>query len=70
MQFDYSEKVQGLIEHVSHFMQEYIFPNEALMEEQQKAHLWSTPPLMETLKAEAKAQGSVSYTHLTLPTKA
>jgi len=57
MNFEYSEKVQGLIKQVSQFMDEHIYPNEALMHEQVAQDPWSTPPLMQELKAMAKAQG-------------
>jgi len=57
MNFEYSEKVQGLINQVSQFMDEHIYPNETLMHEQVAQDPWSTPPLMQELKAMAKAQG-------------
>jgi len=57
MNFEYSEKVQALIKRVTAFMEQEIFPVEQEMHEQVALNLWSTPPLMETLKAKAKAQG-------------
>lgn len=57
MNFEYSEKVQALLAQVKAFMDEHVYPNEALMHEQIEQDRWSTPPLMEELKAKAKAQG-------------
>lgn len=57
MNFEYSEKVEGLRKRVLAFMDEYIYPNEAKMEEQLEEDPWSTPPLMQELKAIAKEQG-------------
>jgi acyl-CoA dehydrogenase len=57
MDFTYSNKVAGLLEQVRAFMDKHVYPNEALMHEQLSAKRWSTPPLMEELKALAKEQG-------------
>ncbi|MDO6641612.1 acyl-CoA dehydrogenase family protein [Shewanella sp. 5_MG-2023] len=57
MNFEYSDKVQHLIERISQFMDLHIFPNEEAMHQQVELEPWSTPPLMEELKAKAKAQG-------------
>ena len=57
MDFEYSDKVKDLIDRVNSFMDEHVFPNEVRMEEQLEEDPWSTPPLMEELKAIAKAQG-------------
>jgi len=57
MDFEYSEKVHNLIERVSAFMDEHVFPVEEEMCRQVSEEPWSTPPLLEALKAEAKAQG-------------
>ncbi len=57
MDFEYSDKVKDLLEQVKGFMQEHIYPNEALFHEQITAERWSTPPILEELKAKAKAQG-------------
>ncbi|QOL27190.1 acyl-CoA dehydrogenase family protein [Thalassotalea sp. LPB0316] len=57
MNFEYSDKVKALLTQVKAFMDEHVYPNEALMHEQVEQDPWSTPPLMETLKAKAKAQG-------------
>ncbi len=57
MNFEYSEKVQGLIKRVTEFMELNVFPVEQEMHEQVALDPWSTPPLMEALKAKAKAAG-------------
>ena len=57
MDFEYSDKVKGLLERVTAFMDEHIFPVEDKIHEQIAEDPWSTPPLMEELKAKAKAQG-------------
>jgi acyl-CoA dehydrogenase len=57
MDFEYSDKVKELINRVSSFMEEHVYPNEEEMHKQVSLDPWSTPPLMEALKAKAKAQG-------------
>ena len=57
MDFEYSEKVNSLREQVQAFMDEFVYPNEGKMHESLKDDPWSTPPLMEELKAKAKEQG-------------
>ncbi|MBA6233835.1 MULTISPECIES: acyl-CoA dehydrogenase family protein [unclassified Colwellia] len=57
MDFEYSDKVKALIKRVNLFMDTYVYPAEQEMHEQVTQAPWSTPPLMETLKAKAKAQG-------------
>ncbi len=59
MDFDHSPKVRALMERVQRFMDDHIYPNE----KEYFAYLnkgtsrWVVPPVMDTLKAEAKAQG-------------
>lgn len=57
MNFEYSDKVAGLIAQVRAFMDEHVYPNEAAMEHQVEADPWSTPALMEELKVKARAAG-------------
>jgi len=57
MNFEYSEKVQDLIERVNRFMDENVLPVEDEMHQQVAENPWSTPLLMEELKAKAKAEG-------------
>lgn len=57
MDFEYSDKVKGLLTQVKAFMDEHVLPNEVMFNEQVAKQLWTTPPIMEELKAKAKAQG-------------
>ncbi|MFT7008711.1 MAG: acyl-CoA dehydrogenase [Colwellia sp.] len=57
MNFEYSDKVQDLIQRVTDFMDRDVFPVEQEMHQQVSQDPWSTPPLMEELKAKAKAEG-------------
>ncbi|MBA6327614.1 acyl-CoA dehydrogenase family protein [Colwellia sp. MB02u-6] len=57
MDFEYSDKVKELMARVGTFMDSHVYPVEAQMHEQVAQDQWSTPPLMEALKAKAKAQG-------------
>jgi acyl-CoA dehydrogenase len=57
MNFEYSDKVKGLIQQVQAFMQEHVLPNEALFEEQIKAIPWQTPAIVNELKKKAREAG-------------
>lgn len=59
MNFTYSEKVQELQKKLNAFMDEYVYPNEKLYEEQidPTDRFAKVPPIMEELKAKAKEQG-------------
>ncbi|MBG9447674.1 acyl-CoA dehydrogenase [Cytobacillus firmus] len=60
MDFSYSPKVQQLIRKLNVFMEENVYPNEALYEQQlnEQENRWSAiPPIMEELKRKAKATG-------------
>ena len=57
MNFEYSDKVQQLIKQVSDFMDTHVFPAEQEMHDLVAQDPWSTPPLMDELKAKAKAAG-------------
>ena len=57
MNFEYSDKVQQLIQQVSDFMDTHVFPAEQEMHDLVAQDPWSTPPLMDELKAKAKAAG-------------
>ncbi|PAE26205.1 acyl-CoA dehydrogenase [Bacillus sp. 7894-2] len=60
MDFSYSPKVQELIGELNVFMEENVYPNEALYEQQlnEQENRWSAiPPIMEELKRKAKAAG-------------
>jgi acyl-CoA dehydrogenase len=57
MDFEYSPKVKQLQGRVQEFMQAYVYPNEAKIDAQINEERWRQPPLMEELKAKAKAAG-------------
>ena len=57
MEFQYSEKTQDLINQVRTFINEEVIPAEATFEEQLAEDLWSTPAIMDELKAKARAKG-------------
>jgi acyl-CoA dehydrogenase len=57
MNFEYSEKVKQLIKQVSDFMDMHVFPVEQEMHALVAKDPWTTPTLMEELKAKAKAAG-------------
>ena len=50
MDFQYTEKVQDLINQVRHFINTEIRPVEGLYHEQLEKSPWETPPVMEELK--------------------
>ena len=59
MDFEYSGKVQDLRRRLTAFMDEQIYPNEPVFQEQLGAgeSRWQVPPIMEELKARARAAG-------------
>lgn len=60
MDFSYSPKVQELMGKLNVFMEENVYPNEALYEQQlnEQENRWSAiPPIIEDLKRKAKAAG-------------
>jgi alkylation response protein AidB-like acyl-CoA dehydrogenase len=61
MDFEHSPRAQALIAQVDRFIRERIVPNEALYHQQLVGspdyRQWRIPPIMEQLKAEAKALG-------------
>ncbi|KHE68940.1 acyl-CoA dehydrogenase family protein, partial [Halobacillus sp. BBL2006] len=60
MNFDYSEKVKKYQQQIHSFMEEYVFPNEKVYEEQlneQDSRWTAVPPIMEELKAKAREEG-------------
>jgi len=59
MDFTYSKKTQALIDRLQDFMEAHIYPNEAAVYEQHAAlpDRWEVPPLIEELKAQARAAG-------------
>lgn len=58
MNFDYTDKVKDLQKRVNDFMREHVYPNEAKFYEQLgEGDRWQPVPLVEELKAKAKAAG-------------
>jgi acyl-CoA dehydrogenase len=57
--FDYSDKVKELQRRLTQFMDEVVYPHEAVYERQlnEGPDRWQVPPIMEELKAKAKAAG-------------
>ncbi|RJF94453.1 acyl-CoA dehydrogenase [Oleomonas cavernae] len=58
MNFEYSAKVQDLMERVSSFMDRHVYPNEHVFEEQvNEGSRWEPTRIIEELKEKAKAEG-------------
>ena len=60
MNFSYSNKVKELEQKLTRFMEEYVYPNESLYEQQlneQDNRFSGIPPIMEELKEKAREQG-------------
>ena len=62
MDFDYTDKVKDLQARVTAFMDEHVYPAEAVFEQQLQAfrdagNAWQPTPIIEELKGKAKAAG-------------
>ena len=59
MNFEHSERVQSYIDRLNYFMDEHIYPNEAAYHDyfQSAENRWTSPPLMDALKAQAREAG-------------
>jgi len=57
MNFEHTTKVSNLIQTIKAFMDEHVYPNQEIFEQQLSEERWSTPPIVEEVKAKAKAQG-------------
>jgi len=58
MDFEFDTKTIELRERLFAFMDAYVYPNERVFEEQVAAgESWTTPPVMDELKAKARAEG-------------
>ncbi|QOF71777.1 acyl-CoA dehydrogenase family protein [Aminobacter sp. SR38] len=55
MDFEYSDKTKNLLERLNAFMDEHVYPNERRYHEEVEADRWGHPPVLEELKANAKA---------------
>jgi len=57
MDFRHSARAHELQTRLTAFMDEHVYPNEKLHDEQLAAAPYTTPPIVEVLKARAQAQG-------------
>jgi acyl-CoA dehydrogenase len=59
MDFDYNQKTKDLLVRLNGFMDEHVYPNEHLYQQQldEAADRWHHPPILDELKAKAKAAG-------------
>ena len=58
MDFQFNDRVRGLQDRVSRFMDEHIYPLEAEYGEHvEAAGGWTTPPILDELKGKAQAEG-------------
>src|SRR5579862_3719103 len=57
MNFDYSEKVKGLLKRLSAFMDEHIYPSEKRFHEEIEKNRWIPGKVIEELKPKARAAG-------------
>ncbi|MDQ0188764.1 acyl-CoA dehydrogenase [Alicyclobacillus cycloheptanicus] len=59
MEFEYSDKVKQLMAKLQEFMEEVVYPGEQVYHQQLAAsgNRWQIPPIMEEMKAKAKAAG-------------
>jgi len=57
MDFEHSARTRDLLERLGAFMDAHVYPNERLYHEQVAADRWGHPPILEELKAKARAAG-------------
>ena len=58
MDFEFSDKVKELQKRLTYFMNENVYKNEEVFEDQlNKNGRWNIPPILEELKSKAKKQG-------------
>jgi acyl-CoA dehydrogenase len=57
MNFEHSARVQQLQQQLIRFMQQHVYPNEQVFKEQVSHNRWTSPPIMESLKEQARAEG-------------
>jgi acyl-CoA dehydrogenase len=57
MNFQYNDKTIEIKARLEAFMDEHVYPNEAVYHQQLAENRWDTPPIMAELKLLAKAQG-------------
>ncbi|MCO1335580.1 acyl-CoA dehydrogenase family protein [Microbulbifer sp. OS29] len=54
MEFEYSEKVKGLLERLQSFMHEYVYSAEAIFLQQLQEDPWGQPAILAELKSKAR----------------
>ncbi|MEW5248716.1 acyl-CoA dehydrogenase family protein [Microbulbifer sp. 2201CG32-9] len=54
MQFEYTDKVKGLLDRLREFMREYVYPAESTFVDQLAEDRWGEPPILTQLKARAR----------------
>jgi len=57
MNFEYSDKVSNLVQQLRDFMNNHIYPNEALFEQQIASRPWETAEIVTELKHKARLAG-------------
>ena len=57
MDFEYSDKVKTLAAHLQSFINEHVIPNEQRFHQELEADRWSTPAVVNELKAKAREAG-------------
>jgi alkylation response protein AidB-like acyl-CoA dehydrogenase len=59
MNFEHDDTTKDYLRRVKDFMDQYVYPNEELFHQQvrEAKDRWDLPPILEELKAKAKAQG-------------
>jgi acyl-CoA dehydrogenase len=57
MDFGHGERTRELVGRLQAFMDEHVYPNERLYHEQVAADRWGHPPILDDLKARARAAG-------------
>jgi acyl-CoA dehydrogenase len=57
MDFEFSDKIKNLMERVGGFLDEHVYPAEATYKAQVENNRWTTPVVMQELKAKAQTEG-------------
>ncbi|MGJ4859906.1 acyl-CoA dehydrogenase family protein [Labrys sp. La1] len=57
MDFDYSTRTKDLLDRLNAFMDEHVYPNERRYHQEVEADRWGHPPVLDELKAKARAAG-------------
>ncbi|MCC5811426.1 MAG: acyl-CoA dehydrogenase family protein [Ectothiorhodospiraceae bacterium] len=57
MDFQHSPRVQDLQQRLTAFMEDHVYPNEHVFNQQAKERRWKSPAILEELKEKARGQG-------------